>query len=344
MRTEMTDEIGDLRQARAELLHAGRGYHEILIPPGWAESRIRNVLEMLQDPSRHGLPATQGITTVTDLVARTEAEMLGVRHLGRKSVDLLKERLATYGLKLGMTEEEIATAFTPAADPAPEPRPSGVMRNPLYALLVAPSEPLRRAIALGEQTCSIREGHREYRTGPVLLGCPDVPWAVMADIVEVRHGTLGDVRRDEYVRAGFADAGDLEQGLRRYYPEIDRRSPVTVISWKHARGAPVDAARDPMTVADPLLAARLEMVRVGERYPDVLELTFGSRGSLYRAIADPAKFWTRSIKSLVARDPADFDGFRNRAYLLRSLEKRLGAFGLRLGMTEAEIEEAFRPA
>ncbi len=119
------------------------------------------------------------------------------------------------------------------------------MKNPDYALLIAPIDSLRRAILLGEQTATIREGHRDFRAGGrLMLGCPDVTWAVMADIVEVRHCTLGGITRGELAEAGFKNRGEVLEGLRRYYPKIASESPVTIVRWKNVRGALVDAARN----------------------------------------------------------------------------------------------------
>jgi hypothetical protein len=117
------------------------------------------------------------------------------------------------------------------------------LKDPLYALLIAPDEGMRRAIITGDKAITIREGHRDYRAGrPVMLCCQLVPWAVMADIAAVRHTTVENVTREELAADGFADWEDMLAGLRRFYPSLTMASPVTVIRWENVRGWLVDNA------------------------------------------------------------------------------------------------------
>ena len=46
-----------------------------------------------------------GINTVEELTKKTEADMLKVRNLGKKSLQEVKEKLAEYGLALRQPEE-----------------------------------------------------------------------------------------------------------------------------------------------------------------------------------------------------------------------------------------------
>lgn len=115
------------------------------------------------------------------------------------------------------------------------------MKTPLYALLIPPDENMRKTIIAGRKTITIREGHLDYREGrPVMLCCQIEPWCVMADITSVRHTTLNDVTREEYLADGFATQADLLDGLRRFYPAINGESPVTVIRWENVRGRLVE--------------------------------------------------------------------------------------------------------
>ena len=114
------------------------------------------------------------------------------------------------------------------------------MKQPLYALLISPDEGMRHRIETHEKTITIREGHRDYRAGPVMLSCQIVPWAVMADITDVRHCTLREVAREEWEADGFVSQTDLLAQMRRYYPKLALDSEVTVIRWKDARGALVE--------------------------------------------------------------------------------------------------------
>ena len=117
------------------------------------------------------------------------------------------------------------------------------MKQPLYALLIAPSETDRRAIARGEKTVTVREGHRDYKPGSAALFCHLVPWAVMVDIVEVRHTTLDLVTLEEVQADGFKYLPELKVDLQQYYPSIRWDSPVTVIRWANVRGALAEASR-----------------------------------------------------------------------------------------------------
>ena len=46
-----------------------------------------------------------GINTVEELIQRSEADMMKVRNLGRKSLDEVVQKLAMLGLKLASSEE-----------------------------------------------------------------------------------------------------------------------------------------------------------------------------------------------------------------------------------------------
>lgn len=103
---------------------------------------------------------------------------------------------------------------------------------------------MRNNIVSGTKTITIREGHRDYRPGQtVMLCCHLEPWAVMANITEVRHCLLGEVTKKEMEADGFTDHEDMLNGMRRYYPSLGYSSPVTVIRWKDARGKLVEESR-----------------------------------------------------------------------------------------------------
>ena len=73
-----------------------------------------------------------------------------------------------------------------------------------------------------------------------MLCCHLEPWAVMADIVEVRHCLLEEVTEEEVRADGFKDRTDMLEGMKRYYPSLGYSSPITVIRWENARGKLVD--------------------------------------------------------------------------------------------------------
>lgn len=115
------------------------------------------------------------------------------------------------------------------------------VRPPLYALLISPDREPRKAILEERKLITIREGWRDYRVGrPVMICCQIEPWCVTADIVEVRHCTLREVTPEELEADGFLDHDDMLEGMRRFYPNLDWNSPVTVIRWANVRGKLVD--------------------------------------------------------------------------------------------------------
>ncbi len=117
------------------------------------------------------------------------------------------------------------------------------MKQPLYALLIAPDEKMRHDAETGKKLITIREGHRDYRKGLCMLCCHLVPWAVMVEITEVRYCTAGEVTEEEYRANGYGSAEEMLADLQKYYPHLSWDSPVTVIRWKNPRGALVDKAK-----------------------------------------------------------------------------------------------------
>jgi len=119
------------------------------------------------------------------------------------------------------------------------------LRPPLYALLISPDRESRRAILEERKQITIREGWRDYRPDrPVMICCQIEPWAVMADIVEVRHCSLAEVTREEFEADGYATPREMLESLREFYPHLDWTSPVTVIRWANVRGKLVDNWRN----------------------------------------------------------------------------------------------------
>ena len=114
------------------------------------------------------------------------------------------------------------------------------MKQPLTALLIAPDAGMRYDVETGLKTITIREGHRDYRPGLVMLCCHLEPWAVQAEITGVRHCTLREVTEDEWRDDGFVSQVDLLAQMHRFYPKLTLDSEVTVIRWANARGALVE--------------------------------------------------------------------------------------------------------
>ncbi|QQG45120.1 MAG: ASCH domain-containing protein [Candidatus Sungiibacteriota bacterium] len=114
------------------------------------------------------------------------------------------------------------------------------MKHPLQALLIAPIRKMREDVLAGSKQITIRDGHRDYRLGGVMLCCPDKPWCVAADITVVRHTTYGEIVEEEYKADGFLSPQEMIEGMRRFYPYADFDKPATVIRWNNVHGKLVD--------------------------------------------------------------------------------------------------------
>ncbi len=122
------------------------------------------------------------------------------------------------------------------------------MKGPLVALLVADDPKMREKIANGEKTLTIREGFRDYRPGQtVMLCCHLEPWAVMADITEVRHCQVKELTEEEARADGQENLKELFKALRNYYPRLTGDSFVTIIRWTNVRGKLVEQCVAPLT-------------------------------------------------------------------------------------------------
>ena len=110
------------------------------------------------------------------------------------------------------------------------------MKRALQAILIAPDPAVRLNIMLGKKKITIREGHRDYTTGPVMICCHLVPWAIMATITNVRLTTVTEVTDEELWADGYDNHKGMLRDLKKYYPNITMESPVTVISWDNLEG------------------------------------------------------------------------------------------------------------
>ena len=117
----------------------------------------------------------------------------------------------------------------------------GGIKKPLVALLIADDREMRQAIIEGRKQITIREGYRRYDPGmTVMLCCHLEPWAVQADITNVRHCLLSEVTQAEWEADGFQSRDEMLAGMQSFYPTMTWDSAVTLISWKNVRGKLVD--------------------------------------------------------------------------------------------------------
>jgi hypothetical protein len=106
------------------------------------------------------------------------------------------------------------------------------MKPALQAILIAPDPAARLEIMLGRKKITVREGHRDYHTGPVMICCHIAPWTVMTTITEVKLTTLAEITQEELEADGYTDHDNMLDDLKsHYYPNLTMDSPMTVIKW-----------------------------------------------------------------------------------------------------------------
>ena len=88
------------------------------------ENLDRSVEELELSVRSYNCLKNANITTIRELVQKTESEMLKTKNFGRKSLNEIKEILATMGLGLGMKFDDRGNAVMPANEPVPEPEPA----------------------------------------------------------------------------------------------------------------------------------------------------------------------------------------------------------------------------
>jgi len=104
------------------------------------------------------------------------------------------------------------------------------MRRPLQAILIGGYR-LRDDVLNERKRVVIREGHRDYVLGSVLIGCDEPSWGVAKNIIEVKHTTIGEVTRRDSIDHGFVSREQMLNFFKVMYPESDGDLKVTVIRW-----------------------------------------------------------------------------------------------------------------
>lgn len=62
------------------------------------------------------------------------------------------------------------------------------------------------------------------------------PWAVMVNLLEVKHITLAEVTKEQWQADGFFSQADMLRGMKEFYPNITLDSPVSVLFWDDVKG------------------------------------------------------------------------------------------------------------
>jgi DNA-directed RNA polymerase subunit alpha len=86
--------------------------------PVYNENLDRSVDELELSVRSYNCLKNANITTIRELVVKTEAEMLKTKNFGRKSLNEIKEILSAMGLSLGMKFDEKGQPIMPVADPS----------------------------------------------------------------------------------------------------------------------------------------------------------------------------------------------------------------------------------
>jgi len=90
--------------------------------PVYNENLDRSVEELELSVRSYNCLKNANITTIRELVQKSEQEMLKTKNFGRKSLNEIKEILSAMGLSLGMkTDEKGNPLMPPAQPPAPQP-------------------------------------------------------------------------------------------------------------------------------------------------------------------------------------------------------------------------------
>lgn len=104
-------------------------------------------------------------------------------------------------------------------------------KRALQALLIAGTK-MRDEVLDGLKKITIREGHRNYTLGPVMIGCHLLSWATLRTITKIQWKLLKEVTEAEMKADGFKTLKGMITGLKQFYPDITAESPVTIIEWE----------------------------------------------------------------------------------------------------------------
>lgn len=110
------------------------------------------------------------------------------------------------------------------------------MKNPLYALLIADEPQMRLNVLTGVKQISIREGHRDYRPGPMIICDSENPWVVSVNLVGVEHIIMAEITKEEWEADGFVSQADMLTQMKHFYSNIELSSSVTILHWDSVRG------------------------------------------------------------------------------------------------------------
>ena len=105
-------------------------------------------------------------------------------------------------------------------------------KKPLQAILIA-GERQKNLVEQKQKKITIREGLRDYELGIAILCCHILNWATKVEITSVTHTKFSEVSLDDLELDGFNNHEEGLESLKRYYPNFNLNSEVTIIKWEY---------------------------------------------------------------------------------------------------------------
>lgn len=110
------------------------------------------------------------------------------------------------------------------------------MKRPVQALEIEDNPDVLLSIMLEQKKISLREGHRDYIPGKLIIYNCDNNFSIQVEITSVKHSTLAEITEVEMKADGYQSKEEMLTDMKRYYPDLTWESPMTVISWDNVQG------------------------------------------------------------------------------------------------------------
>lgn len=103
-------------------------------------------------------------------------------------------------------------------------------RRQLHALLIEPHH--HEKLDAGESITIVRDGHRSYSEGIVILAWYLTSWCRLGMLGKVKHTSLDHIIDEEWKQYGFKSSQDANKFLLNKYPGINFHSNITIIELR----------------------------------------------------------------------------------------------------------------
>lgn len=84
----------------------------------------------------------------------------------------------------------------------------------------------------GGKNVTIRKGRRDIMRGGLIFESVDKGRERLVEVGLVYYAPLRNVLLEDYVNDGFKDKTDMLTGLRKFYPDINMETEMTVVRFK----------------------------------------------------------------------------------------------------------------